>query len=190
MILKKLYIKGFRNFKEVTVNFNEHSLLIGANDVGKTNLIYALRILLDRSFSDYDFELAESDFFASPLDERNIRRRYEDERNQSDVLRQSLVLLLVALEMLLGASLHTAVDVFRIPIIILVITLKHEESLIVSDDLRVYRIAGTPAKREVVDGIEKVGLTHAVMADKTVNFWRQLHVGALDVFIINNGNIL
>ena len=76
-----------------------------------------------------------SPFLASPLDERNIRRRYEDERNQSDVLRQSLVLLLVALEMLLGASLHTAVDVFRIPIIILVITLKHEESLIVSDDL-------------------------------------------------------
>lgn len=64
MQLKTLYIKGFRNFKEVTVNFNEHSLLIGANDVGKTNLIYALRLLLDRSFSDYDYELAESDFFA------------------------------------------------------------------------------------------------------------------------------
>lgn len=64
MHLKTLYIKGFRNFKEVTVNFNEHSLLIGANDVGKTNLIYALRLLLDRSFSDYDYELAESDFFA------------------------------------------------------------------------------------------------------------------------------
>ena len=64
MIIKTLYIKGFRNFKEVTVNFNEHSLIIGANDVGKTNLIYALRILLDRSFSDYDYELAESDFFA------------------------------------------------------------------------------------------------------------------------------
>lgn len=64
MLLKKLYVKGFRNFKEVTVNLNEHSLIIGANDVGKTNLIYALRLLLDRSFSDYDYELAESDFFA------------------------------------------------------------------------------------------------------------------------------
>lgn len=57
MQLKTLYIKGFRNFKEVKVNFNEHSLMIGANDVGKTNLIYALRILLDRSLSDYDYEL-------------------------------------------------------------------------------------------------------------------------------------
>lgn len=64
MILQKLYIKGFRNFKEVTVNLNEHSLVIGANDVGKTNLIHALRLLLDRGFSDYDFELKESDFYA------------------------------------------------------------------------------------------------------------------------------
>ena len=39
-------------------------LIIGANDVGKTNLIHALRILLDRGISDYDVELKESDFFA------------------------------------------------------------------------------------------------------------------------------
>lgn len=64
MNLDKLYIKGFRNFSEVTVNFAPQCLIIGANDVGKTNLIYALRILLDRSFSDYDFELKESDFCA------------------------------------------------------------------------------------------------------------------------------
>lgn len=79
MGLKTLYVKGFRNFKEVTVNLNEHSLMIGANDVGKTNLIYALRILLDRSFSDYDYELAESDFFAyEDTHEIIIRAFFED----------------------------------------------------------------------------------------------------------------
>lgn len=79
MLLKKLYVKGFRNFKEVTVNLNEHSLIIGANDVGKTNLIYALRLLLDRSFSDYDYELAESDFFAyEDTHEIIIRAFFED----------------------------------------------------------------------------------------------------------------
>ena len=46
------------------MNFNKHSLIIGANDVGKTNLIYAMRLLLDRGFSDYDFELRDSDFYA------------------------------------------------------------------------------------------------------------------------------
>jgi putative ATP-dependent endonuclease of OLD family len=64
MQLDKIYIKGFRNFKEATVNLNKHCLIIGANDVGKTNLIYAMRILLDRGFSDYDYELQESDFYA------------------------------------------------------------------------------------------------------------------------------
>lgn len=69
MRLKTLYIKGFRNFKEATINFNNQSLIIGANDVGKTNLLYALRILLDRGFSDLDLELKESDFYA--YDETN-----------------------------------------------------------------------------------------------------------------------
>ena len=64
MRIDHVYIKGFRNFKEATVRFNRHSLVIGANDVGKTNLIHAMRLLLDRGMSDYDFELKESDFYA------------------------------------------------------------------------------------------------------------------------------
>ena len=38
MQLDRVYIKGFRNFKKATVNFNKSTLIIGANDVGKTNL--------------------------------------------------------------------------------------------------------------------------------------------------------
>lgn len=64
MRIDHVYIKGFRNFKEATVRFNRHSLVIGANDVGKTNLIHAMRLLLDRGMSDYDFELKDSDFYA------------------------------------------------------------------------------------------------------------------------------
>lgn len=86
MRLKTLYVKGFRNFKEVTVNLNEHSLMIGANDVGKTNLIYALRILLDRSLSDYDYELAESDFFAYEDTNEIIIRAYFDEITEGCLL--------------------------------------------------------------------------------------------------------
>lgn len=86
MRLKTLYVKGFRNFKEVTVNLNEHSLIIGANDVGKTNLIYALRILLDRSFSDYDYELAESDFFAYEDTHVIVIRAYIDSITEDCVI--------------------------------------------------------------------------------------------------------
>ncbi len=79
MLLKKVYIKGFRNFKEATCNFDEHSLIIGANDVGKTNLIHALRLLLDKGISDYDAELNESDFYAyEDTNEVVIRAYFEN----------------------------------------------------------------------------------------------------------------
>ena len=57
-----LEINGFRNFDKCKINFAEKSLIIGANDVGKTNLIASLRLLLDRSLSDLDLEPCESDF--------------------------------------------------------------------------------------------------------------------------------
>ena len=37
---------------------------IGANDVGKTNLLYALRILFDKSISEHDLDLKDSDYNA------------------------------------------------------------------------------------------------------------------------------
>lgn len=57
-------IEGFRNYDNETINLSSKSLIIGANDVGKTNLIYALRILFDKSLSDKDLELNDSDYNA------------------------------------------------------------------------------------------------------------------------------
>ena len=64
MIIKTVAIKGFRNFRDAVINLSEKTLVIGSNDVGKSNLIYALRILLDRSFSDIDIEPKKNDFYA------------------------------------------------------------------------------------------------------------------------------
>lgn len=64
MFLSTVELTGFRNFKKATVNFNEKTLIIGANDVGKTNLIWAIRLLLDKGLSEYDVEPKESDFYA------------------------------------------------------------------------------------------------------------------------------
>lgn len=63
MHIANVVIKGFRNFKEATINFNEKTLVIGANDIGKSNLIYALRILLDKKLSEVDIEPKDSDFY-------------------------------------------------------------------------------------------------------------------------------
>ncbi len=62
MLIEKVIIKGFRNFEEATINLNDSSLVIGANDVGKTNFIHALRLLLDKSLSERDIEPQETDF--------------------------------------------------------------------------------------------------------------------------------
>ena len=51
MRLEKVRIKGFRNFDDTEVIFQKKTLIIGANDVGKSNLIYALRILFDKTIA-------------------------------------------------------------------------------------------------------------------------------------------
>ncbi|WP_462129706.1 ATP-binding protein [Staphylococcus pseudintermedius] len=62
MKIEWIKIKGFRNFDDETINFANQTLIIGANDVGKTNLIYALRLLFDRNLSDRDLDLLNSDY--------------------------------------------------------------------------------------------------------------------------------
>lgn len=63
MHISKVYIEGFRNFKCANINFNEKSLVIGANDVGKSNLVYSMRLLLDKKISEADLEPKDSDFY-------------------------------------------------------------------------------------------------------------------------------
>lgn len=64
MILKTVQITGYRNFKSAIINLNEKSLIIGSNDIGKSNFLRAIRLLLDRSLSDADIEPSDSDFYA------------------------------------------------------------------------------------------------------------------------------
>lgn len=64
MRLERIHIKGFRNFNDAEIEFQKKTLIIGANDVGKSNLLYALRILFDKTISEYGMELTESDYNA------------------------------------------------------------------------------------------------------------------------------
>lgn len=64
MKLSTIKLEGYRNFNEAEINLSKKSLIIGANDVGKTNLLWAIRLLLDRSLSDYDIEPKDTDFYA------------------------------------------------------------------------------------------------------------------------------
>jgi putative ATP-dependent endonuclease of the OLD family len=64
MLIEHIQISGFRNYENAIINFQPKTLVIGSNDVGKSNLLYALRILLDKSLSEVDLEPADSDFYA------------------------------------------------------------------------------------------------------------------------------
>lgn len=62
MKIDYIELKQFRNFADAHINLAKNSLVIGSNDVGKTNMIYALRLLLDKSLSDADIEPSTRDF--------------------------------------------------------------------------------------------------------------------------------
>lgn len=79
MKITSIKLKGFRNFKNSTINVSEKTLIIGTNDIGKSNTLYAMRILLDRSLSEWDIEPKDSDFYChEDTKELSITIKFED----------------------------------------------------------------------------------------------------------------
>lgn len=62
MKIDYVYLNQYRNFADTHINLAENSLIIGSNDVGKTNMIHALRLLLDKSLSEAEIEPTTRDF--------------------------------------------------------------------------------------------------------------------------------
>lgn len=70
MRLSRLQISNFRNFKNLDVEVGPHLVVVGENKVGKSNLLHALRLVLDPSLPDSARRLRIEDFWdgAKPLD--------------------------------------------------------------------------------------------------------------------------
>ena len=62
LYISRVVIKNYRNFKDLDVNLQHKSVIVGENNTGKTNFIRALQLILDPSLSDEDRMLSESDF--------------------------------------------------------------------------------------------------------------------------------
>lgn len=55
MRIKKIKIRGFKKFKDLTVEFNSHlSVLVGENEVGKSTVLKAIDIVLNQSHFLYN----------------------------------------------------------------------------------------------------------------------------------------
>ena len=63
MILSRIEIRNFRNFQALDVSLGEHAVILGENRVGKTNLLFALQLLLDPSLPDSARRLRLDDFW-------------------------------------------------------------------------------------------------------------------------------
>ena len=52
MLISRIHIQNFRNFAKLDVSLGRHAVIVGENKVGKSNLLFALRLILDPSLAD------------------------------------------------------------------------------------------------------------------------------------------
>ncbi|PAY00753.1 ATP-dependent endonuclease [Pseudoalteromonas sp. HM-SA03] len=82
MKIEQVHVVNYRNFSDAIVNFSASTLIIGANDVGKTNLVHGIRLLLDKSLSERDIEPSETDFHirddGTQADDFSISIRFDE----------------------------------------------------------------------------------------------------------------
>lgn len=64
MYISRIYIKNYRNFKnfDLFIRNGEPLTIIGGNNSGKTNLLKAIRLVLDSQMKPWEKQLTESDF--------------------------------------------------------------------------------------------------------------------------------
>ncbi len=75
MKLTRIYISNFRNFREVDITLDGNAVIVGENRVGKSNLLYALRLVFDPGLPDSARQLGQGDFWdglGEPLEDEKI----------------------------------------------------------------------------------------------------------------------
>ena len=89
MRLTNLTIRNFRCIRELSLDLDQTTVLIGENNTGKTAVLEAVRICLERlrgrgrrQFDEYDYHLASAD--ASPTDAEPIEIRLSFVESEGD----------------------------------------------------------------------------------------------------------
>lgn len=75
MKLTRIQIENFRNFHKIDVALDGNIVLVGENSVGKSNLLYALRLIFDPTLPDSARQLSVADFWdglGEPLENEKI----------------------------------------------------------------------------------------------------------------------
>ncbi|MBB6062803.1 putative ATP-dependent endonuclease of OLD family [Thermosipho japonicus] len=90
MKIRRIHIHNFRSIKDVSIELKNYSLLIGENNVGKTNIISALRIFYDdfkydpnRDFPKFDTDDQESwieiEYLTTKEEQSMLKEEYQSD---------------------------------------------------------------------------------------------------------------
>lgn len=63
MRISRIQIEHFRNFASLDISLGQDVVIVGENKIGKTNLLHAIRLVLDPSLPDSARQLKEEDFW-------------------------------------------------------------------------------------------------------------------------------
>ena len=91
MHLSRIRITNFRNFHDFNVRLGRTSVVVGENSVGKTNLIFALRLILDPRLPESSRQLREEDFWEGlpqPVQSRaeiEVAVEFQDFQNEKSI---------------------------------------------------------------------------------------------------------
>jgi predicted ATP-dependent endonuclease of OLD family len=83
MHLSRVRIVNFRNFAELVVPLAANVLMVGENRVGKSNFIFALRLVMDSSLPDSARELKLGDIWVDKAFERKMPSHITSHRQPS-----------------------------------------------------------------------------------------------------------
>ncbi|KAF1716113.1 ATP-dependent nuclease [Pseudoxanthomonas wuyuanensis] len=75
MKITRIQIENFRNFRSIDVVLDGDIVIVGENSVGKSNLLYALRLIFDPTLPDSARQLTQGDFWdglGEPLESERI----------------------------------------------------------------------------------------------------------------------
>jgi putative ATP-dependent endonuclease of OLD family len=61
--LSHILLRNYRNYRLLDLPLGLHSVIVGENKIGKSNLLFALRLILDPSLPDSARQLREEDFW-------------------------------------------------------------------------------------------------------------------------------
>lgn len=63
MRISRVRVENFRNFKLLDLQLDKNAVIVGENKIGKSNLLFALRLIFDPSLPDSARQLREEDFW-------------------------------------------------------------------------------------------------------------------------------